>query len=63
VVSEWHSRIKTCRVSLEDVKHSGWPGTSKLTENVEKNWELIHEGHRRTIHEPTDTVGISYVDC
>jgi hypothetical protein len=23
VVSEWHSRIKTCRVSLEDVKHSG----------------------------------------
>jgi hypothetical protein len=31
--------------------------------NVEKIRELIHEDHRRTIHELTDTVGISYEVC
>jgi hypothetical protein len=34
--------------------------TSKTAENVEKIRELIHEDHRRTIHELADTVGISY---
>jgi hypothetical protein len=34
-----------------------------MTENVEKIQELIHEDHRRTIHELTDTIGISYGVC
>jgi hypothetical protein len=33
-------------VSVEDDKHSGTPSTSKMTENVEKNRELIHEARR-----------------
>jgi hypothetical protein len=33
------------------------------TENVEKTLELIHEDRRRTIHELTDTVWISYGVC
>jgi hypothetical protein len=37
-------------VPVED-GHSGWPSTSKTTENVEKIWELIHEDRHRTIHE------------
>jgi hypothetical protein len=39
------------------------PSTSKTTENVEKIQELIHEDHRQTIHELTDTIGISYGVC
>jgi hypothetical protein len=31
--------------------------------NVEKIQDLIHKGHRRTIHELADTVGISYGVC
>jgi ribosomal protein S25 len=50
-------------VSVEDDKCSGQPSTSKTTENVEKIRELIHEDHRRTIYELTDTVGISYGIC
>jgi hypothetical protein len=59
VVFEWHSCFKTSQVSIED-ERSGWPSTYKTTENVEKIWELINEVCRRTIHELTDTVGISY---
>jgi hypothetical protein len=50
-------------VPVEYDKRSGQPRTSKTTENVEKLWELIHEDHCRTIHELTDTVGISYGVC
>jgi hypothetical protein len=38
---------------------SGWPSTSRMTENVEKIQELIHEDHHRIIHELADTTGIS----
>jgi hypothetical protein len=50
-------------VSVEDDERSGRPSTSKTTENVEKIQELIHEDHRRTIHELTDTIGISHGVC
>jgi hypothetical protein len=50
-------------VSVEDDECSGWPSTNKTTENVEKIWELIHENRHQTIHELTDTVGISYGVC
>jgi hypothetical protein len=33
-VSEWHSRFKAGRVSVEVDKRSGRPSTSKTTENV-----------------------------
>jgi hypothetical protein len=45
---------------VEDDKRSGWPSTSKMTENVEEIWELINEDNRRTTHELADTDGISY---
>jgi hypothetical protein len=51
------------RVSVEDGKCSRRPSTSKMTENADKFRELIHEGHHRTIHKLTDTVGISYGVC
>jgi hypothetical protein len=35
-VSEWHSRFRAGRVSVEDDERSGRPSTSKMTENVEK---------------------------
>jgi hypothetical protein len=35
-VSEWHSRFKVSRVSVESDESSGQPSTSKTTENVEK---------------------------
>jgi hypothetical protein len=50
-------------VSVEDDECSGRPSTSKMTENVEKIRELNHEDHHRTIHELTDTAGISYGVC
>jgi hypothetical protein len=50
-------------VSAVNDKRSGWPSTNKTTENFEKIWELIHEDHRRTIHELTHTTGISYGVC
>jgi hypothetical protein len=62
VVFEWHSRFKAGRVSVED-ENSLWPRTSRMTENAEKIWKLIHEDHRETIHELADTVGISYGVC
>jgi hypothetical protein len=34
-----------------------------MTENVEKIWEPIHKDHHQTIHELTDTFGISYGVC
>jgi hypothetical protein len=50
-------------VPIEDVKRSGQPSTSKMAENVEKIWTLIHEEHCQTIHELADFVGISYGVC
>jgi hypothetical protein len=44
-LSQWHSHLKVVRVSLEDDKRSGHPNTSKMTGNVQKIRELIHE-HR-----------------
>jgi hypothetical protein len=49
-------------VSVEDDEHSGRPSSSKMTENVEKIQELIHEDRRRTVHKLTD-VRISYGVC
>jgi hypothetical protein len=62
-VFEWHSYFEAGRVSVRDDECLGEPNTSKMTENVEKIWELIHEDHHRTIHELADTVGISYGVC
>jgi hypothetical protein len=50
-------------VSVEDDECSGWPSTSKMTESVVKIRELVHEDHRQTIHELTNTIGISYGVC
>jgi hypothetical protein len=55
--------FKASRVSVQDDERSGQPGIGKMTENVEEIRELIHEDHHRTIHELTDTVGISYGVC
>jgi hypothetical protein len=62
VVSEWHSRFKASRVSVEDDERPGWPSTSKTAENVEKIRELIQDC-RWTIHELAGTIGISYGAC
>jgi hypothetical protein len=62
-VFEWHSCFKAGQVSVEDDERSGRPSTREMKENVEKIRELIHEDHCRTIHELTDTVGISYRVC
>jgi hypothetical protein len=62
-VFEWHSRFKAGWMSVEDDEHSGRPSTNKTREDVEKIWELIHEDRRQTIHELTDTTGISYGVC
>jgi hypothetical protein len=35
----------------------------QMTENIKKILEFIHEDHCQTIHELTDTVGISYGVC
>jgi hypothetical protein len=50
-------------VSIEYDKRSGQPSTSKTTENVEKLREVFNKDCHRTIHELTDTIGISYGDC
>ena len=62
-VLEWHSHFKAGRVSVEDDECSGQPSARKMTENVEKISKFIHEDHRLTIHELTDTAGISYGVC
>jgi hypothetical protein len=59
-VFEWHSCFKAGWVSVQDYECSGWPSTSKTTENVEKIWELVQNDRRWTIHELADTVGMSY---
>jgi hypothetical protein len=63
VVFEWHSRVKAGRVSVEVDERSVRPSKNKKTENIEKIQEFVHEDHRRTIHELTHTVGISYGVC
>jgi hypothetical protein len=63
VASEWHSRFKAGQVSVEDDKYSGQPRSNNTTENAEKIRELIHKDHCQTIHELTDTTGISYGVC
>jgi hypothetical protein len=63
VVFEWHSRSKAGRVSVEDDKRSGRTSISKMTENVEKIRELIHQDRCRTILKSADTVGINYEVC
>jgi hypothetical protein len=50
-------------VSAEDDECSGLPSTGKMTENVEKIRELIHEDRRQAIHELADTIGTSYGVC
>jgi hypothetical protein len=62
-IFECHSLFKSGQVSVEDGECSGQPSTRKTTENVEKIQQLINKDHRRTIHELTDTVGISYGVC
>jgi hypothetical protein len=37
-------------VSVEVDEHSGWPSTSKMTENVERIQEVMHEDCHGTIH-------------
>jgi hypothetical protein len=59
-VFEWHSRFEASQMSVEDYKRSGWPSTSKTTENVEKIREFINKDRHWTIHELAHTVGISY---
>jgi 1,2-phenylacetyl-CoA epoxidase PaaB subunit len=63
VVFEWHSHFKASQVSAKDDECSGWPSTSKTTENVEEIWELIQKDRHRTIHELPDTAGINYGVC
>jgi hypothetical protein len=60
VVFEWHTCFKVGQVSVEDDECSGQPSTSKVTENIGKTREFIHEDDHRTIHELADTIGISY---
>jgi hypothetical protein len=43
-------------VSVEGDEHSGRPSSSKMTENIEKIRELIHEDRSQTIHEVADIV-------
>jgi hypothetical protein len=50
-------------VSVEDDERSGRPSNSKMTENVEKIQELLHEICRQTIHDLAVTAGISYGVC
>jgi hypothetical protein len=63
VVFQWNSSFKVGRVSIEDEECLGRPRASKMAENVKEIRELIHEDHRRTIHELADTAGISYGVC
>jgi hypothetical protein len=49
-------------VSVENERLE-WTSTSKTAEEVEKIRELIHEDRRRTIHELSDTAGVSYEVC
>jgi hypothetical protein len=42
-VFEWHSSFKAGRMSVEDDECSGQPSNSKMTGNVDKIQELIHE--------------------
>jgi hypothetical protein len=50
-------------LSVEDDERPGRLSINKMTENVDKISELIHDDHRRTIHELADTIGISYGVC
>jgi hypothetical protein len=45
-VSEWYSRFKVSRVSVEDNKRSGRPSISNTTKNFEKIQEFMHEDRR-----------------
>jgi hypothetical protein len=61
-VFEWHSHFKANQVSVEDDELSGRPGTSKMTENVEK-FENSSKDCCRINHELADTTGICYGVC
>jgi hypothetical protein len=61
-IFERHKRFEAGREPVED-KYSGRLSNSKTIEDIEKIRELVHEGRRRTIHEPADTVGARYGVC
>jgi hypothetical protein len=56
-------RFKASWVSAGGDECSGWPSTSKMTENIAKIREHTQEDHRQTVHKVTDTTGISYGVC
>lgn len=62
-VFEWHARFKAGRASVMDDERSGRPVTSKTPENVAKIHKLICEDRRRTIHQISHMIGISYGAC
>lgn len=56
---QWNSCFNVDRVKGEDDENSGWPSTSKTTENV-KICELNHKDRHKTIYELADQAGICY---
>jgi hypothetical protein len=49
--------------SAKDNEHTGRQITCKTTQDVKRIRELTHGNRPRRIHEPAETVGISYGEC
>ncbi|UYV80746.1 hypothetical protein LAZ67_19001587 [Cordylochernes scorpioides] len=58
-VSEWHSRFKAGRISIEDDPRQGRPKFQRTDENVQKITDLIKENPRTTLLELEQDTGIS----
>ncbi|UYV62868.1 K02A2.6-like, partial [Cordylochernes scorpioides] len=58
-VSEWHSRFKAGRISIEDDPRQERPKFQRTDENVQKITDLIKENPRTTLLELEQDTGIS----
>ena len=59
-VFQWHAWFKTCRISVDDDKHTGRPTSCPTPETVTWIQELVHQDWRWTIHDIAEEVGIGY---
>ena len=62
-VFELFAWFKRGEMIVEDHPHSGHPSTSRSNENVEKIRQKINEGHRYTIDEISEALGVSWSTC
>jgi len=62
-VFQWHTRFKTCHISVDDDEHTGRPISCTTPETVARIQELIRQDRPRTIRDIAEEVEVGYGTC